>query len=229
MSVPVAPRRALVVVAFACVYVVWGSTYLAIRVAVADFPPTILAGTRFTVAGVGMLAALALTGRRVWLSARELRTLAVIGGFLLLGGNGLVVWAEQMVPSGIAALIVATMPLWMAGLATLPPWRERLTIGAVAGLALGFVGVALLVSPSFRGAHADPRGAIALACAALSWSCGSLYSRRAALRTNALVATAWEMLFGGLMFVALAVANGTRFPAAPSTSAIAALVYLVTF
>ena len=223
------PRRALVVSAFACVYIVWGSTYLAIRVGIESFPPLLLAGLRFTIAGAGMLAALAVAGKRVRLPSGQLRVLAVIGAFLLLGGNGGVVWAEQIVPSGLAALIIATVPLWMAGLATLPPWRERLDGSAVLGLALGFAGVAVLMSPAFAETHGDPRGVLAVALAALSWSCGSLYARRAALRINPLIATAWEMLLGGSMFLVIALVTGTRMPSHPRPEAVVALLYLISF
>jgi len=229
MSAPAPPSRALLIAAFACVYVVWGSTYLAIRVGVESFPPALLAGIRFTVAGAGMLAALALAGTRIRVRRVELRTLAVIAAFLLIGGNGLVVWAEQKVSSGLAALIVATMPLWMAGLATLPPWRERLSAGTVVGLALGFAGVAILMSPAFTGSRGDPVGQVALAFAALSWACGSLYSRRAALRIDPLLATAWEMLLGGVMFLLIALVTGARIAPHPRAEAIAALLYLISF
>ncbi len=229
MSSAAAPSRALLIVAFTCVYVIWGSTYLAIRVGVESFPPALLAGLRFTIAGSGMLAALALAGRRIRLRRTELRALAVIGAFLLVGGNGLVVWAERLVPSSLAALIVATVPLWMAGLATLPPWREPLGTGALLGLALGFAGVAVLMSPAFTDTHGDSRGVLALALASLSWSCGSLYARRAALRIDPLLATAWEMLLGGCMLLAIALFTGARLPAQPRLAAVAALLYLISF
>ena len=229
MLPPASPSRARLVLAFACIYVVWGSTYLAIRVGIESFPPALLAGLRFTIAGAGMLAALALVGRRIRLRFEELRALAVIAAFLLVGGNGLVVWAEQIVPSGLAALIIATVPLWMAGLATLPPWRERLAVSATAGLALGFFGVVLLMSPAFTASHADLRGELALAIAALSWSCGSLYSRRAALGIDPLIATGWEMLLGGGLLLSIALVSGARIAAHPRPEAVAALLYLISF
>lgn len=222
------PSRTAFVLAFAAVYVAWGSTYLAIRIAVASVAPAMLAGVRFTVAGAGMLVALRVTGRQVLPRPRELRALAVVGALLLVGGNGLVVWAEQSVPSGLAALIIATVPLWMAGLAALPPSRERLPARAVLGLALGFVGVAILCAPGIGTAGAL-RGEAALLLAALSWSCGSLYARRATTTVDPLVATGWEMLIGGVLLLAIAAAvpggAGTR----PTAAGVAAIVYLIVF
>ena len=223
------PARAAVVLAFASVYVAWGTTYLAIRVGVASLPPTVLAATRYVVAGGGMLLALRAAGRRIAVDGRELRDLLVIATLLLVGGNGLVVWAEQSVPSGLAALIVATMPLWMAGMAALPPLRERLPARAIAGLGLGFIGVAVLVAPGLHGPAGAPLGELALLAASFSWACGSLYARRARLRIDAIAATGWQMLLGGLLFLALAVILGSFAAARPTASGIAAVAYLITF
>jgi len=210
------------------VYLAWGSTYLAIRVAVATFPPPILAGLRFTVAGAGMLLALRLAGRPIMPSPRALRALAIVGTLLLVGGNGLVVWAEQSVPSGLAALIIATVPLWMAGLATLPPARERLPARAAAGLVLGFAGVVVLVAPGLA-EGGTVRGEAALLVAALSWSCGSLYARRTTTTLDPFLATAWEMLFGGALFLVLGVLLGSAAGTRPTPAGLAALVYLIVF
>jgi drug/metabolite transporter (DMT)-like permease len=222
------PPRALVMLAFASVYLAWGSTYLAIRVAVASFPPPVLAGVRFTIAGAGLLVVLRLGGWAVVPGARDLAALAVVGTLLLVCGNGLVVWAEQSVPSGLAALIVATVPLWMAGLAALPPARERLPARAVVGLALGFAGVAVLVAPG-RATAGPVRGEVALLVAALSWSCGSLYARRATAAIDPLVATGWEMLIGGGLFLVIAAGLGSAAAMRPTAIGTAALLYLVVF
>lgn len=224
---PPAPR-ALVVLAFAAVYVAWGSTYLAIRIAVASFAPPILAGVRFTIAGAGLLVALRIAGRSVLPSASELGALAIVGALLLVGGNGLVVWAEQSVPSGLAALIVATVPLWMAGLAALPPARERLPARAVLGLALGFVGVAILVAPG-AATGGTARGDAAVLLAALFWSCGSLYARRKTTTVDPLVATGWEMLIGGALFLVIAAAAGSNATTHPTAAGLLALLYLIVF
>lgn len=222
MSSP--PPRRLVVLAFASVYVAWGSTYLAIRIGVEHVAPTVLAGLRFLIAGGGMLAALAAVGRLAPTSAREKRAIAVIGFLMLIGGNGLVVWAEQSVPSGLAALVVATVPIWMAGLAALPPGRERIPRGALVGIALGFLGVAVLMRPSGGGSL---RGTLALVLASFSWSCGSIYARHAGIRADPVTVTAWEMLFAGGMFLAIGAVTGGVFTTGLDAAGIGAIAYLV--
>ncbi|MCC6763226.1 MAG: EamA family transporter [Deltaproteobacteria bacterium] len=219
-----APPRRLVALALAAVYVAWGSTYLAIRVGVGHLPPTVLAGLRFLVAGGAMLAALAAAGRLAPTSRREKRAIALIAFAMLIGGNGLVVWAEQSVPSGLAALVVATVPIWMAGLAALPPARERLPAAAVAGILLGFAGVAVLARPSAGG---DFAGTFALLVASFSWSCGSIYARHAGIRADPVTVTAWEMLFAGVMFLAIGTATGGVFAARLDAAGLAAIAYLV--
>lgn len=238
MSAPVAgarPRDAgrphavgggALVVAFASIYLAWGSTYLAIRVALAGFPPPILAGTRFTVAGAGMLVALALAGRPVRLGARDFASVALVGTLLLVGGNGLVVWAEQTVSSGLAALVVATVPLWMALLAALPPSRERLAPRAVVGLGLGMAGVAVLVAPGFR-ESGTLAAETALLGATLSWSTGSIFARRTTGHIEPILATAWEMLVGGLVFFAIAVPAGSFAALRPTPATTLAVLYLI--
>jgi drug/metabolite transporter (DMT)-like permease len=219
-----APSRRAQILAFAAVYVAWGSTYFAIRIGVAHVPPTVLAGVRFLLAGGGMLLGLAAAGRLARTSARELLAIAVMAFLMLIGGNGLVVWAEQTVPSGLAALIIATTPIWMAGLAALPPTRERIPAVAVGGIALGFLGVAVLLRPSGDG---GVTGTLALVLASISWSCGSIYSRHAGIRADPWTVTAWEMLFGGLMFLAIGAATGSVRTATFDGAGIAAILYLV--
>jgi drug/metabolite transporter (DMT)-like permease len=223
---PHAVGRGALVVAFASIYLAWGSTYLAIRVALAGFPPPILAGTRFTVAGAGMLAALALAGRPVRLGLRDFRNIAIVGTLLLVGGNGLVVWAEKTVSSGLAALIVATVPLWMALLAALPPAHERLAPRAVVGLGLGMAGVAVLVAPGFRASGTFAAEA-ALIGATLSWSSGSIFARHTTARIDPILATAWEMLIGGLVFFAIAGPAGSFAALRPTPSTMLAVLYLI--
>lgn len=216
--------------ALGTVYVVWGSTYLAIRVAVRTLPPFLMASIRYLVAG-GLLYAWSIRrgdrhddrpGARQWLAA------GVVGALLLLGGNGVVSWAEQRVPSGLAALLVAAVPLWMA-LFDRMWFRQRLAWRMATGLVLGFGGIALLIGGG-PGARGDLLGTLALMGAAASWAIGSLYSRRAPLPSRSLVGTGMESLVGGALLgiVGLATGEATRFhPGRVSAASWLALAYLV--
>ena len=228
----IAPRQAKLVAAFAAVYILWGSTYLAIRFGVETIPPFLMAGTRHLTAGLMLyLWTRARGGPRPQL--RHWRSAALIGGLMLLGGNGLVTWAEQRVPSGLAALIVASVPIWMAVLAGIEK-RARPGGAVIAGLLLGLAGIALLVAPGrFAGnGHVDALGAAALVTAALCWSVGSLYARRAPLPPSLLTATAMEMISGGVWLWAagLVFGEGLRLNlAAVSARSAISLAYLVVF
>ena len=222
--------RTELTVAFAAVYVLWGSTYLAIRFGVETIPPFVLAGLRHLTAGL-ILYALVRRRGAPRPSAKHWRSAAVIGGLLLLGGNGLVTWAEQRVPSGLAALIVASVPIWMTVLDA-AQHRQRPHGVVVLGLALGLGGIAFLVAPGqfAGGTHIDPLGAAALLTAALFWAIGSLYSRRAALPSSTFLATAMEMIAGGVLLMATAAATGewgAFSPAAVSTRSLLSLGYLI--
>lgn len=210
-----APTRARVWTALWVVYVVWGSTYLAIRVVVhpshgAGLPPLLAAGVRFGVAGLLMLAVTVRQpardgrpdplGRRQWLAA------AIVGTALLLGGNGLVSLAEQRVASGPAAVIIATVPIWAAIVGALTG-QERVTLKHAAGLALGFAGVAALVVGSGSG-RADVTGVLVLVGAALSWAAGSVWSRTAPLVRRPLVMTGMQMLCGGTACALVGLVSG---------------------
>ena len=174
-----APRKATLIGAFAAVYLIWGSTYLAIRFAIETMPPFTMAGVRFLIAGSVLYG---------WLRSRAAerpepihwRTAFVVGGLMLLGGNGGVVWAELSVPSGLAALVVATVPLWIVLLVWVTG-RGRPSVAVVTGLLIGFGGVALLVGPErvAGGERIEPLGAIVLVLASLAWAIGSLYFREA--------------------------------------------------
>ena len=176
-----AASRGEIALAFAAVYVLWGSTYLAIRFGVETIPPFLLAGFRHADGGTDPLR-LDAAARRGAPAGEALALGVVVGGLMLLGGNGLVTWAEQRVPSGLAALIVASVPIWMTVLDGVQR-RERPHGVVVAGLLLGLGGIAFLVAPGqfAGGSRVDPLGAAALLTAALFWAIGSLYSRRAAL------------------------------------------------
>jgi drug/metabolite transporter (DMT)-like permease len=194
--------------ALGAVYLVWGSTYLAIRVTVRTIPPLLSASTRYLVAGVLLYAWAIRRGDREGDRPRAIhwRSAAVIGAAMLFGGNGLVSLAEQTVPSSLAALLIASVPLWMVVI-RLGILRERSRWLEVAGLLLGFGGIVLLVDP-FGGGGADPVGVGLLLVAALSWAGGSLYARRASLPARPLVGTGMEMIVGGLVCLIVAAATG---------------------
>jgi len=218
--------------ALATVYVIWGSTYLAIREAVLTLPPLLMASVRFVVAGALLFAWAIRRGdhegdRPGW---PEWRSAFIVGSLLLLVGNGGVVLAERSVPTGIAALVIATIPLWMAVIDRVF-FGQRLAPQAIVGLVLGFGGLAVLVGGTGSG-KLDLVGMVILLTAALGWAIGSMYSRSARLPNRPLVATAMEMLAGG---VALAVAGalhgefGRIHPERFSTASLLGLAYLIVF
>ena len=226
-------RRALLPwLALLVIYVVWGSTYLAIRVVVQEAPPLVSAGLRFLVAGLLMaLAAWRLDGAKAWPSPRQLRQYALIGVLLLSFGNALVMWAEKSVPSGIAALIVATVPLWMTLLDGLRPGGEPWTVRVWLGVGLGLAGVALVARPGDAQEAWTWAGVAALQVASLSWTVGSLYAQSLPEKLPLCSASAVEMLAGaGVLFLEslLAREDWSRLPAA-SPQAWGALAYLVVF
>jgi drug/metabolite transporter (DMT)-like permease len=199
-----------VILALLVVYVVWGSTYLAIRYVVATMPPYLSAAVRFTVAGLVLYPWAIRRGgaeqrradrptRRHWLSA------LIIGGMLLAFGNGTVSVAERSVPSGTAALLVGMVPLWMALFGRLQ-YKERLTPVAVVGLLVGFGGVALLVGGG--SGHLKASGVALLVVATLAWAVGSLYARGAPMPARPLVGTAMEMIAGGAVCIIMGAATG---------------------
>ena len=195
--------------AFAAIYLIWGSTYLAIRFAIDSLPPFFMAGVRFLIAGSLLYAWTRLQGvsRPARLHWREA---GVIGGLMLLGGNGGVTWAEQRVSSGLAALMIATVPLWMVLLEAVRPGGTRPTGRTGLGVALGLAGMALLIGPWRLGGGpgVDMLGAGVLLLAALAWTVGSLYSRQARLPAAPLQATGMEMLAGGLWLMVAAGLTG---------------------
>jgi drug/metabolite transporter (DMT)-like permease len=225
--------RANIALAFFAVYTLWGSTYLAIRFAIETLPPFLMAGVRFLIAGVLMYAWARWKGApRPTLS--QWRGGIVVGGLLLMGGNGAVVWAEQRVPSGLTSLLVATVPLMVVLIETFVLGRKRPGPAVWAGLALGFAGLALLVGPGLVGGQGgvDPVAAGVLLCGTLSWTTGSLYSRSAPLPPSPILAIAVELLGGGILLCALAVVHGDFAHAQPSAMSLRsgmAFVYLIIF
>ncbi len=221
------------------VYLVWGSTYLAIRVMVETLPPLLAASARFLVAGILMLAFLWLrsrvsrspSARLERVSWRHWRSAAIVGGLLLLGGNGFVVLSEQRIDSGITAVLVAAVPIWM-NLFEAIVTRRRPSPLAMVGVVAGFGGVAILLAPVGGVRAIDPVGVGMALFASVSWAAGSLYSRHAPMPRSGLRATGMELLAGGVLLAVVGTATGELGRADPSgfsSASIAAVGYLVVF
>jgi drug/metabolite transporter (DMT)-like permease len=213
--------------ALGAIYIIWGSTYLAIRLMVETVPPALGAGVRFVVAGGAMLAFLATRGA-VRVSAAQLLWCAVVGSLLAAGGNGLVTIAERDVPSGLAALLIASEPLWIVLLRGLT--RDRVAGRTLAGVALGFAGVGILLLPGGRPAGVPIGMALLIVVGAVSWALGSFISPRVDLPRDPLTSTAWSLLIGGavLCIGGLAAGEGADLDVgAFSATSLAALAYLV--
>lgn len=204
-------QRRLAYVAWVMVCLIWGTTYLGIRVCLESMPPALMGGLRWTIAGSLLAGYVAARGHALPPPSRWGGLLLL--GFLLLGlGNGGVVVAEQWVPSGLAAVLVACSPFWMAGVEALLPDGERLRANVIAGLVVGFAGILVLVWPDLHGTGGSGReflfGVIALQVAALGWSLGSSYSRRHGRGDHVLGTTACQMLAGGLLMLAAGTIRG---------------------
>jgi len=224
-----------VITAFGAVYLLWGSTYLAIRFVIETLPPFLSAGLRFLLAGLILYAFARLKKgesaplRKYWKSA------FIIGGFLLLGGNGSVVWAERYVPSGLAALFLAITPLWMVLLEWW--WHEtrRPSLGVFIGIGIGFIGVWLLMAPNLLklGTHSiHLGGALLLLFASLSWSIGSIYSRRSDQAKSSYLSTSMQMIAGGILLMLMGMLQGEwahLHLANFSFKSILAWIYLIIF
>ena len=225
-------EKAAAYVAFAIVCIVWGTTYLFIRIALDTIPPLLLTGSRFTVAGLIMLLIAKLRGETI---PRDMRTLAnlTLIGFLMVGvGNLAVVWAEQWVPSGLAALLVATAPFWMAIIEAFRSGGERLDLRSGLGMLIGFVGVAMLVTP--RGAGGTWSlyfllGAIAIQIGGICWQLGSAHGKYNLRHVPLLASAALQMLSGGIIvtIAGFLIGEGPRFVLTPRT--FGALLYLTIF
>jgi drug/metabolite transporter (DMT)-like permease len=236
MTQDATPSRLALVSALVAVYLIWGSTYLAIHYAVESMPPFLMAGARWVLAGALLYAWRRAKGDAAptW---RNWRAAAVVGMLLIVGGNGLVSWAQQFVPSGFTALLIAVVPVWMALLDWLRPGGAAPTPRVWAGVLLGLAGVSLLVGPAALG-RVDEAGPLFLAgvglilLASFSWANGSLWSRRAPMPKSSLLGAAMQMLAGGLALTALGLLSGeAREVDIPAVSARAWLAwgFLVVF
>jgi drug/metabolite transporter (DMT)-like permease len=225
------PHSWLVWIALWTVYIVWGSTYLAIRVTVETLPPLLAAGLRFIVAGLIMYGILAVRHRALpRVTTRQLWSCTLIGGALCLGGNGLVVLAERDVPSSLAALIIASVPLWVVLFRSAT--GDRVSLETLGGVALGFIGVAILVLPGDRPGGANMFGLFLLIAAAACWASGSFLSTRMDLPKDLFVSTAVQQFCGGVLtsITGVLMGEGANLdPARWSGRSLVALLYLLVF
>ncbi len=212
--------RSRIIAAYAAIYIIWGSTYLGIRFAIESIPPFVMGGVRFLIAGTVLY---------LWIQSRQgierptfaqARNAAIVGAFLILGGNGGVVWAEQFVPSGMTALLVAILPFWMVLIDWVRPGGKRPSNAVMIGLMIGLAGLVILIGPSALNPSAASEaaaskgdgvvlvGAIVLILASLSWAIGSVFSQQAAMPRSAFLATGIEMLAGGALMLLVATFRG---------------------
>jgi drug/metabolite transporter (DMT)-like permease len=225
------PGRLALLAAFFAIYVVWGSTYLGIRYAVETIPPLIVAGTRHIVAGALLLGWAYVRGYRP--TRREWRASAILGVLYFVIGHGTLHWAETVVPSGWAALLIASEPIWIAVMAAVVSHGERLTGKTIIGLLLGIASVALLVGEeTASGQRAVVIGSIAILIGTLSWSVGVIYSRTSSLPRNALARAGMPEIAGSLMLLTVAGFTGEfsqLHPASVTSRSALSLLYLITF
>ncbi len=223
--------RSQILLAFAAIYIIWGSTYLAILFAIDTLPPFLMLGTRFFVAGGVMY---------VWLRARgapkptaiHWRSAAILGILMPVFGTGVVTWSEQLVPSGIASLLVAIVPLWIVLLQWVRPGGTRPAVAVMAGVLIGLGGLYLLVDPGSDKQHGNLFAEGIVLLAALSWAIGSLYSKSAPMPKMQFVGTGMEMLVAGAVLIVggLVTGEASHFSlAATSAKSWLALLYLITF
>src|SRR6266481_3646134 len=230
MSFAASASRWKIIVAFALVYVFWGSTYLGIGIAVEQIPPGIVCAARFLIAGTVMLAYCALTGRRIRFSARQLGHLAAVGILLLMGGNLTLSYAEQIVPTGLAALLIAVTPLWFLVLDSLLLGDHHISQRGKIGLLLGIAGVVVLIWPELREPASIGRRelwwSIALLAGSFTWALGSVLAKKWP-SADPFSATAWQVIFAGLGNLVFAVLFERLSDVTWTRRGVGAILYLV--
>lgn len=225
-------ERIIAYSALAAVFFFWGTTYLAIRIGLETLPPTLFAGIRFIIAGTLLFAFLRVWRREKLPRGREWLHQAIVGLMLLGVGNGLVVWAEVWIPSGMAALLVATSPFWVAGFERLRSDGERVSLRALVGMLIGFGGLILLVAPGLFGEPLGLRyllGMIAIQVGCASWSGGSIFIKHHETRVAPLMGASVQMLFAGAALTLIGTGLGEWRALHFSARSLSALVYLILF
>lgn len=232
MSKIASASRWKIMLAFGLVYVFWGSTYLGIGIAVEQIPPGVVCAARFLIAGISMLAYCALTGRRIRFSALQLARLAAVGILLLMGGNLTLSYAEQIVPTGLAALLIAVTPLWFLVLDSLLLGDHHISRRGKVGLAIGIAGVVVLIWPDLL--HPNTMGhrelwwTLALQLGSFSWAFGSVLSKKwQTAAVDPFSATAWQVLFAGLSNLIFALLFERHAPTIWTVRGVGAILYLV--
>ncbi len=222
----------LILISFFCVYLFWGGTYLGMKFALVSFPPFIMAGIRHTTAGI-ILSVIALIKKETFPTKKEILNAGLVGALLLLGGNGLVAYAEMRVPSSIASLIIASVPLWISGLNWISGDKKNPSLLEFVGLFLGFAGIIVL---AFQGSNSstniDEIGIALLLIASLSWSIGSLYSKRANMPKSSFYNISFQMLVGGFLLLIFSMLLGEYKSFNVSnitTQSLFAMFYLILF
>jgi drug/metabolite transporter (DMT)-like permease len=232
MSSAVSPNRWKVIVAFGLVYVFWGSTYLGIGIAVEHIPPGVMCATRFLIAGTLMLAYCALTGRRIRFSALQLAHLAAVGILLLMGGNLTLSYAERIVPTGLAALLIAVTPLWFLVLDSLLLGDHHIARRGKIGLAIGIAGVFVLIWPDLSHpnalSHRELWWSLALPLGSFSWALGSVLSKKwQTAASDPFGAIAWQMIFAGIANLIFALLVEKTSDVVWTFRGVSAILYLV--
>jgi drug/metabolite transporter (DMT)-like permease len=227
------PDRARIFASFCCVYVFWGATFLAMRFGVEVLPPFVLASARYLIAAPLVLGLSAILRLKIWPTREEMVRLAIIGVLMLGCGNTSVIWAEQYISSGLAALLVASIPLYAALIEALMPRGEGLPTRGWIGIFLGFAGIVFLLWPGLRsGLRGDTREIVVAGVTllgALCWTAASVISRRSTIRISGIASAGWQMVFGGLFNIVLMVISGDYRGGRWGLQAWGSIAYLVIF